>query len=308
MFHLSPSYLRRVFIMMMIGVSLCAASVYAQTTVTSEGQFWSLMTQTYNALSISEPDYLAELATAWEQVSAVQLTDGTILSVDMAWLVDGLTNGDAAALHVLQDRVKAVLDYRASQIPISGTGNPLEKLNQVLQDDRFQYPDVTPTPIPEQDAFNIPDIPMPGVGLSQILLIGIGLLLVAGLFVYFLRGLKIQTTAIKTADELDDVPETAADARELAQTSEQVQDYRNAVRYLYLSSLLTLDEQGLIHFDRTLTNREHLQQIANQPRLLEMLRPVVNTFDNVWYGFAVLDEVRYEEFRRNVDRLRELAQ
>jgi hypothetical protein len=36
-------------------------------------------------------------------------------------------------------------------------------------------------------------------------------------------------------------------------------DYRTAVRYLYLSLLLLLEEHGLLRYDRPLTDREYLQ-------------------------------------------------
>jgi hypothetical protein len=96
-------------------------------------------------------------------------------------------------------------------------------------------------------------------------------------------------------------------ARERAAESEAASDYRNAVRYLYLSSLLMLDERGLIHYDRTLTNREHLRQVADRTQVAEALRPVVNTFDDVWYGFAPINETLYQQFRHDVEQLRRLT-
>ena len=87
-----------------------------------------------------------------------------------------------------------------------------------------------------------------------------------------------------------------------------MRDYRSAIRYLYLASLLMLDEHGLIHYDRTLTNREHLRQVAGDPELADALRPVVETFDDVWYGFASVNETIYQEFRANVERLRNMRQ
>jgi len=32
------------------------------------------------------------------------------------------------------------------------------------------------------------------------------------------------------------------------------------------------------------------------------LRPVVNTFDRVWYGFAQVNEAMYDQFRQDVER------
>ncbi|RMD73583.1 MAG: DUF4129 domain-containing protein, partial [Chloroflexi bacterium] len=83
----------------------------------------------------------------------------------------------------------------------------------------------------------------------------------------------------------------------MAAAARQAGDRRSAVRYLYLAALLWLDEQGLLHYDRSLTNREYLQQLRDQRSLRDRLAPVVNTFDAVWYGQQVIDEqafARYE--------------
>jgi hypothetical protein len=95
-------------------------------------------------------------------------------------------------------------------------------------------------------------------------------------------------------------------ATELAAQSKASEDYRAAIRYLYLSSLLLLDERGLIHFDPSLTNFEHLGLVEHQPQLVEVLRPIVNIFDRVWYGFSPVNEAHYQKFVQLVDRLRQL--
>jgi hypothetical protein len=112
---------------------------------------------------------------------------------------------------------------------------------------------------------------------------------------------------VPVPSEPGDDPSTSTGARERARLSEGAQDYRSAIRYLYLSSLLTLDERGLIHYDRALTNREHLRQIGDNPQLVKALSPVVHTFDRVWYGFAPVDESLYQDFRQNVERLEQLT-
>lgn len=84
-------------------------------------------------------------------------------------------------------------------------------------------------------------------------------------------------------------------------------DYRTAVRLLYLSTLLLLEERKLLRYDRTLTNREYLRQVADNPSLVGALRPVVDTFDEVWYGQVEPDAGGYEAYARQVDRVREEA-
>jgi hypothetical protein len=85
-------------------------------------------------------------------------------------------------------------------------------------------------------------------------------------------------------------------------------DYRAAIRYLYLSTLLLLDERRLLRYDRSLTNREVLGQVAGDEALVERLRPVVEEFDRVWYGFAPVDEAEYEDYQRQIEQVRELRE
>lgn len=297
-----------------LATGLLSAAAQSSNTL-SESEFWSLMNQTEAALQNSESsgEEIARLQALWADVSAVRLDDGTQIVVDLDWLTSGLAQADPSERQKLQERVTALLDYRATQAIAAGTGDPLNMLDRVLQDSRFQYPDITPTPPmppPTEDAdpAENPALPQPGAELSQIVLLVAGIIIVMFIVGYFARGLQIQGAGTIETLEPNQDPETSLHAEELATTSETIRDYRAAVRYLYLSSLLLLDERGLIRYDRTLTNREHLQQIVDKPQLLELLHPVVGTFDRVWYGFAPLDERLYEEYRHNVQRLRELAQ
>ncbi|MEL6272780.1 MAG: DUF4129 domain-containing protein, partial [Chloroflexota bacterium] len=102
-------------------------------------------------------------------------------------------------------------------------------------------------------------------------------------------------------------PQTSDDARNRAKSSEKSQDYRTAVRYLYLAALLRLDEAGLIRYDPTLTNQEHLSQIDDHPNLKDILTPIINFFDRTWYGFATISDEDYQDFRNLVDRLNSMA-
>jgi hypothetical protein len=46
--------------------------------------------------------------------------------------------------------------------------------------------------------------------------------------------------------------------------------------------------------------------VESQPQLFELLRPIVNIFDRVWYGFAPVDEARYQKFVQLVDQIRQI--
>ena len=98
---------------------------------------------------------------------------------------------------------------------------------------------------------------------------------------------------------------TSKGAFKRAETLSMQGDYRNAIRYLYLSSLLVLDEQGLMRYDRSRTNREYLRSVSSKPELAKPLRDVIDVFDRVWYGFEGVDEQTYQSYVERVDELRE---
>jgi hypothetical protein len=82
-------------------------------------------------------------------------------------------------------------------------------------------------------------------------------------------------------------------------------DYRSAVRYLYLSSLLMLDERNLLQYDRSKTNREYLRSISGSPELAKPLGEVIEVFDDVWYGHHLLDEDSFKHYSDRVEALKE---
>ena len=84
-------------------------------------------------------------------------------------------------------------------------------------------------------------------------------------------------------------------------------DYRTAVRYLYLSSLLLLEEHGQLRYDRSLTNREYLRSVANNPNLAAILRDVIEVFDRVWYGFQPIEAEEYDTYAQQVEVLKKTA-
>lgn len=75
---------------------------------------------------------------------------------------------------------------------------------------------------------------------------------------------------------------TAAQARAAAQTAAAEGDYRRAMRYRYLATLLALDEAERLRFDPALTDGEYLRRAP--AALREALRPLVLGFQRVWYG------------------------
>ena len=99
-----------------------------------------------------------------------------------------------------------------------------------------------------------------------------------------------------TADALKRV-ETERTALAHAETAEAASDFRGALRYLYLSAILHLQERGVLPYDKSLTNREYLSQAQNDIDMHAALGPAIKVFDEVWYGYKPCDAETVANYR-----------
>jgi hypothetical protein len=134
---------------------------------------------------------------------------------------------------------------------------------------------------------------------------GLAAIALALVLAYAMRSIVADFVAEQEADENGNGDEdmTSAAALKQAQALSAGGDYRTAVRYLYLSSLLLLEERGLLRYDRSLTNREYLRSVAHKPVLATIFRDVIEVFDRVWYGYRPLDEATYNQYEARVEEL-----
>ena len=140
----------------------------------------------------------------------------------------------------------------------------------------------------------------------------VGIIAIVLLLAYWLRGLIGGFVANVDGDDAgsgeDDLPQSPAEARQRAAGAANEGNYRGAVRNLYLAALLTLEQQGLVPADRSLTNREVLGRIGNTHPVRPHLQPVVETFDDVWYGVHEPDAGTYTAYAHSIDELETIAQ
>ena len=256
---------------------------------------------------------LEDAAARLTSATGVRLADGVTVTVDNAWLSDALRAGqpDMAAIGA---RLGAILDALA-QPPSAAPADARERLQRLLDNPPFK------TSEPETPAWLQAFWDWVWRALEQLLRpIGrvatgsgnvvawaiaiVGLVLLIGVIVYLLRGLR---RGMVGDAQLDDDPEanlTAKTALDQAGGLARGGDYRTAVRYMYLSALLWLDERNVLRYDRALTNREYLDRVRENPALRARMAPIVDTFDRVWYGHVPIDAAAFEAYREQIEALR----
>jgi len=294
-----------------------------QSPITLEA-YWELVRNTRQAIVQLEADVeqtvrteLDGLASLWESVSAVELSDKSVIQIDPAFLVAELKT-DPPDLEHLKNLLDTLLRAHDEYPHKVFTIQDIEPLGKILARPEFQWAGQQAPATPDWlnallDAFyNFME--RLAFGLQNMLYYGRVPIIVAAVLLFLFSLLYISRSlsrslvreaqlVAESSDEADLLSSRAAMQR--AQTLSGQGDYRNAVRYLYLSSLLILDEQGLLRYDRSRTNREYLRSVSSQPHLAGPLRDVIDVFDRVWYGFEAVDEETYQSYVKHVDELRE---
>ena len=321
---MKPSPLRRALFVTLTALLFSAvASVWAAHSDASipVEDYWSQLQTSRQTLADldGKPDEelrtgLDDLAAQWEAFDSVQLEGEETLLVDNSLITSALRSEEPDL-----DKLTSVLD---SIIASRGVGpdprfttDDLQTLEEILARPEFQWKEEQPNPLDEwfQKMWNrfaawldklIPDftLAIDPTPIAAILLVIILLYAFRGLFVDLIADARLNNN--EDADELL----TADSAFQRAQSLSRGGDYRAAVRYLYLSSLLMLDERGLLRYDRSRTNREVLRSVSDQPELSQPLGEVVDVFDNVWYGYHELDEDSFKHYSDRVEELKDKKQ
>jgi hypothetical protein len=286
-------------ILLILCFGLLPVSLQAQDILT-EAAFWAQLTETQTRLDENPPP-LELLRERWENVDEVQLADGSTLSVNMSWLQQGLQDGSEISLAQTAAWIDRLLEYHESFVAGStGSSNiSIAALDALRRDPRFIYAD-EPLDVAPQPRINLPNI-SPDV--AQIVMVVLAVVAVAAVLVYLMRNLRQQSVSLPFEQQSDD-PTTTGDALQRAETEATNRDYRSAIRYLYLACLLLLDERQIIRYDSSLTNREHVRQLREKPHLQEGLRQIVKVFEDVWYGYAPVDEHLYQRFTQQIEQLK----
>jgi len=294
-----------------------------EPTPISEEAYWALVQDTKDTLANLNSHTAEEIkqelpviAAEWEAITDVEINGQAIL-VDNGYLIR-LLKADPPDLKKIKGLLSALLNaHRTYPKQVFSTAE-LIPLHAILSQPEFDWVEPAPNPINEWfqklwDALNrwlnsiFGDKPLT-VPVNTTWITTFAALLLAAVLVFVFRTLFVDFTkeAQMNGDEDgESEPLTSEAAFEKAQLLSRGGDYRSAVRYLYLSSLLLMDERGVLRYDRSKTNREYLRSVANSPELAKPLAKVIDVFDNVWYGYHSLDEDTFKHYSDHVEELKD---
>jgi len=223
------------------------------------------------------------------------------------------SNTKEEALSALSDQIGLL---RQSLMTASATPSPSgasESARAVLAGEEFASDPPPPPSLADKiaawlDKLNKPrkrnPAPAPTGSINPSVIQGILLVIAAGAFALLVwvlvqavgrREARVRPLAL---DEEEAVLMEARDNNSLLALAEQqakLGDYRRAFRLVYLASLVALDTDGVLRFDRSKTNWEYLRALraSGRPDVYTALTPLTREFDQVWYGFALTNASQY---------------
>ncbi len=295
--------------------------VFARPSALTEDEYWTLVEDSrktivklQKATDEEKQNELKQLAAQWEAVKEVEL-DGKHVPVNHLYLIQ-LMRATPPHLDLIDGQLFSILSVRR-EIPAGVFSSAdIVSLNDILSRPQFEWAEGEATnPINEWFQNILTEIQrwlnkILGTTFdilnADVMTIILGVLLVV-IFIFVFRTLVVDFSREAKMNGMDgeEEPLTSEAAFAKAQKLSKGGDYRAAVRYLYLSTLLIMDERGVMRYDRSKTNREYLRSVANSPELSKPLEEVIEVFDNVWYGYHELGEDSFKHYSDRVEELKE---
>lgn len=237
-------------------------------------------------------------------LNAVRMPGGDVLHTD--------TPARAARLFPISsdsiNRVAAWLDTLDDSLqrtqPRAVPASQLRELDSVLRDSRF-HPVLWPweralqwlVSLYHQLLRDLSGALRPGRP-TAVIPAAILLLMVVVVGYLIARGAMGKLVVERSAQEEYEAPTTPAAAGRRAGDLAAEGNYRDALRYLFLSTMLQLQEHGLIELRPGMTNREYLRALVSSGSVpgpvADPLSALVDRFDDVWYGHRSIDAAGYQ--------------
>ena len=135
---------------------------------------------------------------------------------------------------------------------------------------------------------------------TRVLLTVLGVALVIGLIGLLIQAIRRARSPMDADAARIVLPDntSAQEARAEAERFAGVGDYRTALRWLYVATLLRWQEAGRLRVEDSATNHEVLAEVrARGDRTgVRVLSPLIDHFERVWYGDAPCDAQDYGAF------------
>ena len=250
-----------------------------------------------------------------ESVGRVRLPAGRILTTDTPLLADKLVSADPASVRQAAQQLDALDDGLVGAPVRAADPKTLRKLDEILRDPRFHSRLIPIQPLLEWLGDLIRGLLrgiLGGYGSGASVWSVLFLLLVAAVIFTIARGARGRIAIDAMPPGRRGLqPDPRRQAMQRASEQAAAGDYRMALRYLFLATMLELQDCGLLQLRPGLTNRDYLQLLSEAPLPGESrgradrgaMQELIVSFDRAWYGHQAVDAEEYARCRQLSDQV-----
>ena len=137
-------------------------------------------------------------------------------------------------------------------------------------------------------------------------LVTLGSIILVGVSIFFIQQIRSNLVSEARHEATEFPTENVATEQAALTQSEKAaesKNFREALRFLYLSAIFNLQERGFLTYDRSLTNLEYLRTLGAHAELQQALGPAIRVFDDVWYGYKPCDAETLADYREMLKRV-----
>jgi hypothetical protein len=247
-------------------------------------------------------------------LSRVRLPNGHVLTTSLPDLAASVYPGDAIELQSAAHSLDAIDNALRATRGGSVSARDLGALDDVLSDSRFHSSEspwrrfgdwigglIDRVLSAISDFLQSLAPGTPSASLPTFFFALVFLVVVAASALLLIRAALRRTAGKASSVDEQDEPRTSVAAAERVDRHVAEGDYRLALRYLLLSTLLRLQELGALRLRPGLTNREYLRDLERELERTEAVAApmgeLIGTFDRTWYGHLPIDGEQYERCR-----------
>lgn len=155
----------------------------------------------------------------------------------------------------------------------------------------------------DSEAFDIPKFSL-GLGpiITSLLYVLITALVIFILFIIFSSikvDKKIKPVAIPKQEGIENIE--VIDTESGLQMAIKAENYREAVRMLFIKLLQVLTQEKSIDWKSDKTNRDYLKEMKNHAKV-EHFNNLVIAYERIWYGSELIDKLFFEYLRTDFNK------
>jgi hypothetical protein len=191
--------------------------------------------------------------------------------------------------------------------PVEGRIVPRQKIDELKKDDAFWYANA------EREKPKPAELPVWQKGWFKTIMWIVIIATFIAIIILFLSSSNVflfrrQSKKLSTDEEMQELNEDifSIDYEKEIQKAINSQNYRLAIRYLYLRTLRNLSEKGIIKYSQEKTDQDYVMQLFGTEYYKDFFR-ITRDFEYAWYGQFPISAHAFEVVQSHFDQFKTRA-